>query len=95
LTLDLGKLDSHRRVVNAPGIGVSVQEMLDALSAVAGPEKLVSLFPHPTPLPHLSPFPLTYWVKLVHAPFFLPCVRAVSIALNANEDVVGGMGLIG
>lgn len=35
-----GKLESHRRVVNMPGIGVSVQDMMDALSVVAGEEKL-------------------------------------------------------
>ncbi|ESZ95808.1 putative nucleoside-diphosphate-sugar epimerase [Sclerotinia borealis F-4128] len=34
------KLDTHRRVVNLPGKGASVQEMLDALVAVGGEEKL-------------------------------------------------------
>lgn len=33
-------LPSHRRVVNMPGIGVTVQEMIDALAKVAGEEKL-------------------------------------------------------
>lgn len=44
LVLALGvkgdKLDSHRRVVNMPGIGVSVQDMMDALASVAGEDKL-------------------------------------------------------
>jgi nucleoside-diphosphate-sugar epimerase len=35
-----GKLESHKRVVNMPGIGVSVQDMMDSLAAVAGKEKL-------------------------------------------------------
>lgn len=35
-----GKLETHKRVVNMPGIGVSVQDMMDALAAVAGKEKL-------------------------------------------------------
>jgi nucleoside-diphosphate-sugar epimerase len=34
------KLEKHRRVVNMPGIGVSVQDMMDALAKVAGKEKL-------------------------------------------------------
>ena len=41
LTVELeGKLDKHRRVVNMPGIGVSVQDMMDALANVAGKEVL-------------------------------------------------------
>ncbi len=40
LTVDLGRLARHQRVVNMPGIGVSVQEMMDALAKVAGVEKL-------------------------------------------------------
>lgn len=40
LTVDLGKLEKHKRVVNMPGIGVTVQEMMDALAKVAGKEKL-------------------------------------------------------
>jgi nucleoside-diphosphate-sugar epimerase len=35
-----GKLESHKRVVNMPGIGASVQDMMDALAAVGGKEKL-------------------------------------------------------
>ena len=35
-----GKLPLHKRVVNMPGIGVSVQDMMDALAKVAGEEKL-------------------------------------------------------
>lgn len=38
-----GTLGKHRRVVNMPGIGVSVQDMMDALAAVAGEEKLALL----------------------------------------------------
>jgi nucleoside-diphosphate-sugar epimerase len=40
LTVDLAKLEKHKRVVNMPGIGVTVQEMMDALAKVAGKEKL-------------------------------------------------------
>ncbi len=40
LSVDGGKLEKHRRVVNMPGIGVSVQDMMDALAKVAGEEKL-------------------------------------------------------
>jgi len=40
LQVDGSKLPSHRRVVNMPGIGVTVQEMMDALAKVAGEEKL-------------------------------------------------------
>ena len=40
LSVDLGKLEKHKRVVNMPGIGVTVQEMMDALAKVAGKEKL-------------------------------------------------------
>jgi nucleoside-diphosphate-sugar epimerase len=40
LSVDLGKLEKHKRVVNMPGIGVTVQEMMDALANVAGKEKL-------------------------------------------------------
>jgi nucleoside-diphosphate-sugar epimerase len=41
LDVDLaGKLPAHKRVVNIPGIGVSIQEMMDALVRVAGEEKL-------------------------------------------------------
>jgi nucleoside-diphosphate-sugar epimerase len=43
LDVDLGKLEKHRRVVNMPGIGVTVQEMMDALAKVAGEEKLALL----------------------------------------------------
>ncbi|KIN07525.1 hypothetical protein OIDMADRAFT_108733 [Oidiodendron maius Zn] len=35
-----GKLPLHKRVVNMPGIGVSVQDMMDSLAKVAGEEKL-------------------------------------------------------
>lgn len=35
-----GRLDRHRRVVLMPGIGVSVQEMMDALAKVGGEGKL-------------------------------------------------------
>lgn len=34
------KLPAHKRVVNIPGIGVSIQEMMDALARVAGEDKL-------------------------------------------------------
>jgi nucleoside-diphosphate-sugar epimerase len=37
------KLPKHKRVINMPGIGVSVQDMMDALAAVAGKEKLALL----------------------------------------------------
>ncbi|PMD18341.1 NAD(P)-binding protein [Hyaloscypha hepaticicola] len=40
LQVDGSRLPSHRRVVNMPGIGVTVQEMMDALAKVAGEEKL-------------------------------------------------------
>jgi nucleoside-diphosphate-sugar epimerase len=40
LQVDGDRLPSHRRVVNMPGIGVTVQEMMDALAKVAGEEKL-------------------------------------------------------
>jgi nucleoside-diphosphate-sugar epimerase len=40
LSVDLGKLEKHKRVVNMPGIGVTVQDMMDALAKVAGKEKL-------------------------------------------------------
>jgi nucleoside-diphosphate-sugar epimerase len=40
LQVDGGRLPSHRRVVNMPGIGVTVQDMMDALAKVAGDEKL-------------------------------------------------------
>lgn len=33
-------LEKHMRVVNMPGIGVSIQDMMDALAKVAGEEKL-------------------------------------------------------
>ena len=33
-------LPSHRRTVNMPGVGVTVQEMMDALEVVGGKEKL-------------------------------------------------------
>lgn len=41
LTMDSKSLPSHIRVVNMPGIGVTVQDMLDALEDVAGKEALV------------------------------------------------------
>lgn len=41
LTVDPSKgLESHRRCVNMPGIGVTVQDMMDALAKVGGKEKL-------------------------------------------------------
>jgi nucleoside-diphosphate-sugar epimerase len=40
LGVDGGKLERHKRVVNMPGIGVTVQEMMDALAKVAGEDKL-------------------------------------------------------
>ncbi|KAK6373930.1 hypothetical protein LTS17_007900 [Exophiala oligosperma] len=40
LTLDGGALPRHKRVVNAPGICVTIQQMLDALAKVAGKDKL-------------------------------------------------------
>lgn len=41
LSVDLkGKLEKHRRVMNMPGIGVTVQEMMDALAKVCGEDKL-------------------------------------------------------
>lgn len=38
--LDLSKLPKHERSLNHPGIGVSLQDMRDALERVAGKEKL-------------------------------------------------------
>lgn len=35
-----GKLPAHKRVVNVPGIGVTVQDMMDALAKVGGEDKL-------------------------------------------------------
>jgi nucleoside-diphosphate-sugar epimerase len=40
LNLKPDALPKHKRVVNLPGIGVSVQDMMDALEKVAGKEKL-------------------------------------------------------
>ncbi|KAH6668691.1 hypothetical protein B0J14DRAFT_599050 [Halenospora varia] len=40
LNLEPGALPSHKRVINMPGIGVTVQEMMDALVKVAGEDKL-------------------------------------------------------
>jgi len=40
LTVRGEKLDKHRRVVNMPGIGATVQEMMDALAKVGGEDKL-------------------------------------------------------
>ena len=40
LVVDGKLLDTHRRVVNMPGIGVTVQEMMDALAKVGGEDKL-------------------------------------------------------
>jgi len=40
LGTDGGKLERHKRVVNMPGIGVSVQDMMDALAKVGGEDKL-------------------------------------------------------
>ncbi|KAF8861377.1 NAD(P)-binding protein [Acephala macrosclerotiorum] len=40
LGVDGTKLEKHKRVVNMPGIGVTVQEMMDALAKVGGEEKL-------------------------------------------------------
>jgi hypothetical protein len=40
LGVDGTKLEKHKRVVNMPGIGVTVQDMMDALAKVAGEEKL-------------------------------------------------------
>ena len=40
ITLDLKLLPAHNRVVNMPGIYVTVQEMLDALEKVGGKDKL-------------------------------------------------------
>lgn len=47
LSVEKGGLPSHRRVVNMPGIGVTVQEMMDALAKVAGEEKLKLLKEEP------------------------------------------------
>ncbi|KAK3396769.1 hypothetical protein B0T20DRAFT_243056 [Sordaria brevicollis] len=38
LEMESGKLEGHRRVINFPGISVSVQEMLDALRKYGGEE---------------------------------------------------------
>ena len=38
--VDLGRLEKHKRVVNMPGIGVTIQEMMDALARVVGQERL-------------------------------------------------------
>jgi nucleoside-diphosphate-sugar epimerase len=40
MDMDLSGVDKHRRVVNLPGEGASVQEMLNALVKVGGEEKL-------------------------------------------------------
>jgi len=40
LGLDTSKMEGHKRVINMPGIGVTVQEMMDALAKVAGEDKL-------------------------------------------------------
>ncbi|KAJ4516772.1 hypothetical protein HRR78_007053 [Exophiala dermatitidis] len=40
LTLPSDALPKHKRVVNAPGIAVTIQEMLDALKKVGGEDKL-------------------------------------------------------
>jgi nucleoside-diphosphate-sugar epimerase len=40
LSMNLEKLEKHKRVVNIPGIGVTIQEMMDALAKVAGEDKL-------------------------------------------------------
>jgi nucleoside-diphosphate-sugar epimerase len=40
LTLSPGCLPSHIRQINMPGISVTVQEMMDALAKVGGPDKL-------------------------------------------------------
>ncbi|KUJ19236.1 putative nucleoside-diphosphate-sugar epimerase [Mollisia scopiformis] len=40
LGVDGVKLERHKRLVNMPGIGVSVQDMMDALAKVCGEEKL-------------------------------------------------------
>jgi len=40
LGIDGSKLERHKRLVNMPGIGVTVQEMMDALAKVAGEDKL-------------------------------------------------------
>ncbi|TEY50770.1 hypothetical protein BOTCAL_0273g00020 [Botryotinia calthae] len=40
MEMDLQGVDAHRRAVNLPGKGASVQEMLDALANVGGEEKL-------------------------------------------------------
>ncbi|PBP26627.1 putative nucleoside-diphosphate-sugar epimerase [Diplocarpon rosae] len=43
LKIEGDALPSHRRVVNMPGIGVSVQDMMDALAKVGGEERLALL----------------------------------------------------
>lgn len=40
LGVDGTKLEKHKRLVNMPGIGVTVQDMMDALAKVAGEDKL-------------------------------------------------------
>lgn len=40
LQLEAGSLPPHVRAINMPGISVTIQEMLDALSSVGGKEKL-------------------------------------------------------
>ncbi|KAK5256301.1 hypothetical protein LTR40_010442, partial [Exophiala xenobiotica] len=40
LTLASDALPAHKRVVNAPGICVTIQQMMDALAKVAGEDKL-------------------------------------------------------
>lgn len=40
LSLDTGKMPRHDRVVNLPGVRVTVQDMLDALEKVGGKDKL-------------------------------------------------------
>lgn len=47
LGLEPGALPSHKRVINMPGIGVTVQEMMDALAKVAGDDKLKYLKDEP------------------------------------------------
>ena len=43
LTLPRDALPAYNRVLNAPGIGVSVQDMMDALARVGGEDKLALL----------------------------------------------------
>ncbi|KAL9114431.1 MAG: hypothetical protein Q9227_001512 [Pyrenula ochraceoflavens] len=42
LTIPTAKLEPHFRVINSPGIGVTIQEMMDALAKVGG-DKALSL----------------------------------------------------